>query len=70
MSFAVRCWTHGDRPDSQGATNACRFATHDEASRAGEELYSRWMSLDRYVVEESQDAVNYTIGPDGRPASL
>ena len=55
MSFAVYVHLTGERP----VTNAVRFATREEADRAGSELLSRWYAPTGFDVRESTDAVNY-----------
>lgn len=67
MSYAVWVKLKGEPP----ATNAVRFATEDEATRAGHELLSRWWVPESFEVRESEDAVNYEF-PEGaqRPLSL
>ncbi len=67
-SYMLWCWdrprrSDGQEPD-QGATNALRFATQEEAELYGRELYSRWMGLDHYEVRESTDPVNYRFDRD------
>ena len=63
MSYAV--WVK--LPGEPAVTNAVRFATAEEANRAGEELLGRWIAPTGFDVRESEDAVNYvfqgTIGP-------
>lgn len=53
------------------ATNAIRFATKDEAERAGEELLSRWYAPTDSRAAESDDEVNYEF-PEGadRPREI
>ena len=55
MSFAVFVFLRGESP----ATNALRFATTEEAQRAGEELLSRWFAPTGFEVREMADDVNY-----------
>jgi hypothetical protein len=54
-SFKVGCKTRGDM---NWAYNALRFATREQAQNYAEDLYSRWMALDSYEVQESDDAPN------------
>ena len=55
MSFAVYVLLKNERP----ATNAVRFATFEEAERAGNELLSRWYVPTGFEVREMADDVNY-----------
>lgn len=55
MSYAV----YVQLPNEQPATNAVRFATSEEAERAGNELLSRWFAPIGFEVRESSDPVNY-----------
>ena len=41
------------------ASNACVYATREEAEAAGHELASRWMAVREHRAVESTDAVNY-----------
>jgi hypothetical protein len=67
MSYAVWVKLPGEPP----ATNACRFATIDEADRAGWELLSRWFAPETFEVRYSDDAVNYEFPADiARPRSI
>ena len=43
----------------QPAYNALRFATCEEAGKYGRDLARRWTLVERIVVEESTDSVNY-----------
>jgi hypothetical protein len=40
-------------------TNACVFATKEEADAAGHELMSRWFAVREHRPTEVNDAVNY-----------
>lgn len=60
MSYAV----YVKLPNEEPATNAVRFATAEEADRAGAELLSRWFVPTGYEVRESDDPVNYEY-PEG-----
>jgi hypothetical protein len=55
-SFKPGVFVSGER---QPAYNALRFATRDEAEQYGRDLAGRWMLVERIVVEESTDPVNY-----------
>lgn len=49
-------------------SNALRFATKDEAERAGVELLSRWLVPSESRAVESTDPVNYKFPKgDARP---
>ena len=67
MSYAVYVKLPGEKP----ATNAVRFATAEEADRAGHELLGRWFAPTGFEVRESENQVNYEF-PEGasRPKSL
>jgi len=57
--------------DGSWSTNSCRFATEDEATRAGHELLSRWWVPTDSRAAESSDPVNYEFPADiGRPRPL
>lgn len=56
MSFKVLCWT---KNDVNGASNALRFETREEAEGYAVDLFSRWMALDRWEVAECDDPLNY-----------
>jgi hypothetical protein len=45
--------------ESQPVFNGVRFATRDEAEQYGHDLAGRWILVERTVVEESDDPVNY-----------
>jgi hypothetical protein len=55
-SFKAGAFVCGER---QPAYNALRFATREEAETYGRDLAGRWMLVERIVVEESTDPVNY-----------
>ena len=55
MSFAVFVHLPGEKP----ATNAVRFATEDEAQRAGSELLDRWFAPSGFEVRAMEELVNY-----------
>ena len=55
-SFKAGAVVSGER---QPAYNALRFATREEAEQYGRDLAGRWMLVERIVVEESTDVVNY-----------
>ena len=56
-------------PRENPATNACVFATVEEAMAAGNELLSRWMSPESFEVRPTDDEVNYTF-VDGKPERI
>lgn len=62
MSYAVFVEIKGEKP----TTNGCRYATEEEAKRAGSELLSRWWVPTGFHVEETNDPVNYEF-PEGHP---
>ena len=67
MSFAVFVQLPGEKP----ATNAVRFATKEEAERAGHELLSRWFAPTGFEVRETEDKINYEFPENAsRPVSL
>jgi len=67
MSYAVYVQLRGEKP----ATNACRFATMEEADAAGRELLSRWLAPESFEVRESTDPVNYRFDFEAmRPARI
>jgi hypothetical protein len=49
----------------QWYANALRFATKEEAEMSARSLASRWSSVRKWRVMESDDPVNYAIGVDG-----
>lgn len=55
-SFKVECKTFGEY---KWSSNAVRFATHDEADKAGVDLAIRWTMLEDWRVAPSDDPVNY-----------
>lgn len=49
-----------ETPKGQWSSNALRFATADEAERAGDELLSRWtVPLSARATETPDEPVNY-----------
>ena len=56
---------------ARGSSNACVFATYNEADRAGKELLSRWTLPHHHSVIETDEPVNYEF-PEGidRPRSI
>ena len=50
-------------------TNACRYATKEEANAAGAELLSRWFAPSGYRATECADPVNYEFR-DGKSRPL
>lgn len=63
MSYKVVCVERGS---TTGVSNAQRFATEEEAQRAGKELESRWMAMPLWHVEPSDDPVNCVADEYGR----
>lgn len=57
MSYAV----YVKLPGESDATNGVRFATKEEADRAGHELLSRWFVPVGFEVRETDDDVNYVF---------
>ena len=55
-SFKVEVTTAGDH--GTYASNALRFATHEEAVLYGGDLYVRWTAVKDWRVVESEDEVN------------
>ena len=67
----MKSWKMEVCVDGKWASNSCRFATKDEAERAGVELLSRWFMPTDSRAAESEDAVNYVFPLDApRPESL
>ena len=65
-----KVYVHMQEGDA-GATNACVFATKDEAHRAGVELLSRWLAPYDFSVRESDEKINYHFPMNApRPESL
>jgi hypothetical protein len=56
VSFKVACNTYSCR-EGDWSYNALRFATKEEAEVYGRDLHSRWMSLNKWEVHPSDDAV-------------
>jgi hypothetical protein len=57
--------------DGKWATNALRFATQDEAEKAGRELLSRWWVPTDSRAAQSDEPVNYVFDDAvGRPVRL
>lgn len=56
MSWKVEVTT-----DSSGAwsTNACRFATREEAEKSARSLFQRWTLVREYRATECDEPVNY-----------
>ena len=57
-------WKFNVLSDGAWASNAQRFATQDEAARAGVELMTRWSVPEGIATEESDEVVNYEF-PEG-----
>lgn len=55
--------------ESTPSYNGLRFATSDEANAYGKNLFSRWMGMKSFTVEESSDPVNYQF-VDGKLITL
>ena len=60
MSYRPMVYVH-----REWAGNGLRFATHQEAEDSAHGLASRWMLVERFRVDESDDPVNYAL-VDGR----
>lgn len=58
MSYKVACRIIGE---SKPGYNALRFETQEEADTYGRDLFSRWMMLETFDVEASDDPVNYEL---------
>lgn len=58
MSFRPMVSTGGEF-----AGNALRFATREEAESSAHDLACRWMLVERFRVDESEDPVNYMWDP-------
>lgn len=56
MSYKVAVKVQGEPGFSY---NAQRFSTREEAEKAGSDLMSRWIAVERYEVQESPDPANY-----------
>lgn len=52
-------WKVEVKVGNEWGSNALRFATEDEAKRAGDELLSRWLAPTDARAVESTDPVNY-----------
>ena len=59
MSYQMEAKTNGEF-----GTNACRYATREEAENAGHELMSRWFACTETRAAESTDAVNYRFNKE------
>jgi len=51
------------------STNACVYATEQEAEDAGSELASRWLAVTAWEPRPTDDDVNYEF-KDGRSQSI
>lgn len=58
MSYKPEIQTYGDQ---NYYSNATRFATHEEAKWAAQDIYSRWLLATDWRVVESTDPVNRRI---------
>ena len=47
------------RGESGWSYNALRFATQEEAEAYGEDLYRRWLLVERCEAQETDEPVNY-----------
>ena len=56
-SFKVMVHGCGD-PAGHLTSNALRFATREQAESYGRDLSARWMGMDAWEVQESEDEVN------------
>ena len=56
-------------PRENPATNACVFATEEEATAAGNELLSRWYVPESFEVRPTEDDVNYVFN-EGKPKRI
>jgi hypothetical protein len=65
-SYKVEVQTFGE---TKWSTNAIRFATQDEADKAGVDLAHRWTMLENWRVAPSDDPVNYKW-EDGKAVSV
>jgi len=54
MSYRPMVYVQGE-----WAGNGLRFATHKEAEDSAHNLASRWMLVESFRVDESDDEVNY-----------
>lgn len=73
MDSEVQSWVCEVIADNSGqwCANGCRFATRDEALRAGDELASRWLLVRDWRATPSADPVNYEFPVEcSRPRSL
>jgi hypothetical protein len=66
---APRSWKMEVEVDGSWSTNACRYATEQEAKDAGVELLGRWFVPTDSRAVPSDDPVNYEF-KDGRSRSL
>jgi hypothetical protein len=57
MSLKVAVKVSGE---SKPSYNSLRFATASEATAYAENLFSRWMLMTGFEIEESEDSVNYS----------
>ncbi len=55
LSYAVGCKTN--KNETRWSTNAMRYATKEEAEKAGADLFSRWTALAEYCVLPTFDPV-------------
>lgn len=60
-SYMVGCKSKGD---STWSHNQCRFASKEQAELYAKDLASRWMGLETWEVQPSQDPVTHAWEPD------
>jgi len=48
--------------ETKPSYNGCRYLTHGDADHAASNLFSRWMMMESWVVEESDDEPNQKEG--------
>jgi hypothetical protein len=65
-SYKVEVQTFGE---TKWSSNGIRFATNDEANRAGVDLSMRWTMVEHWRVAPSDDPVNYKW-EDGKAVSV
>ena len=65
-SYKVGCYTFGS---TKPGYNGLRFATAEEARLYASDLFSRWMALREYSIDESDDEPNWAV-VEGKLVSL
>jgi hypothetical protein len=58
MSYKIAVMVRGE---SKPSYNGIRVETEQEATWHGNDLFSRWMLMESFTVEQSDDPVNYKI---------